>query len=696
MDLASGSHLDCSDIVRAAAVIGTTFDLDVLADVVGCPPLECLDALGPAMDAKLLEALGGPERYRFVDTSAHQRVLDQIGASDKVRLHARVAETLGARYGHRLDEHLLELAGHWSAAAVGDYRAPAAGWVGRAAEAASRAGSHAEAARLYRRATVIGVGALPPAELAALRLGLARASYRCGDVTTAITAAREAASAAASAGRADLIAEAALVVEPSVVPGVNEKLRQACATALDALRPGAAREVPGADALEVRVLARLAAVCHYLADDAAADDASRVLDERLAGCEDLAAVATALHAQQLAASGADGVARREQLAAELARIARALDDAVEMTWSHLWRVDIALQRGDLSAAGREITAAMRNAERVEDTPTRWEVLRARAALAQAHARFDDAIAYADSAEKTMTAIGNPLGRFIWLGQRQNICHHTGLTQDVLAALTEAGGAAGPVADAPVIATLGAADVLATLGERKSAAAMYRSLGPAEQWRPALHSDLYTCVLGIKVAVALGAHADVRVLRSRLEQHRGLHIASGAGAVGYFGPVELWLGIAALHLGEHDAAVGELERAAVICGANGAAGFQAESQLQLARALLSRAGPGDALRARQLAEDSAGRADLLGMAPTAAAARDVVGQSLPLRSGELTRREREVAVLVGQGLTNRAIAGRLHLSERTAANHVQHILDKLDLNNRAEIGAWLSSGKPSSD
>jgi non-specific serine/threonine protein kinase len=73
---------------------------------------------------------------------------------------------------------------------------------------------------------------------------------------------------------------------------------------------------------------------------------------------------------------------------------------------------------------------------------------------------------------------------------------------------------------------------------------------------------------------------------------------------------------------------------------------------------------------------------------AAAGRAAVEHSLPSRSGELTRREREVALLVAQGLTNRAIARQLHLSERTAANHVQHILDKLDLENRAQIGAWV--------
>jgi DNA-binding NarL/FixJ family response regulator len=61
---------------------------------------------------------------------------------------------------------------------------------------------------------------------------------------------------------------------------------------------------------------------------------------------------------------------------------------------------------------------------------------------------------------------------------------------------------------------------------------------------------------------------------------------------------------------------------------------------------------------------------------------------------LSRREREVAVLVARGLTNREIARTLVVSERTAENHVQHILTKLGFGTRAQIAAWaVSEGLP---
>jgi DNA-binding NarL/FixJ family response regulator len=60
-----------------------------------------------------------------------------------------------------------------------------------------------------------------------------------------------------------------------------------------------------------------------------------------------------------------------------------------------------------------------------------------------------------------------------------------------------------------------------------------------------------------------------------------------------------------------------------------------------------------------------------------------------RGDPLSPREREVAGLVAQGLTNREIAARLVLSERTAQNHVQHILTKLGLPNRGQIAVWMT-------
>jgi DNA-binding NarL/FixJ family response regulator len=54
---------------------------------------------------------------------------------------------------------------------------------------------------------------------------------------------------------------------------------------------------------------------------------------------------------------------------------------------------------------------------------------------------------------------------------------------------------------------------------------------------------------------------------------------------------------------------------------------------------------------------------------------------------LTAREREVATLVAQGKSNRAIAAELVISERTTESHVTNILGKLGFSSRAQIAAW---------
>src|SRR5438270_2910167 len=65
-----------------------------------------------------------------------------------------------------------------------------------------------------------------------------------------------------------------------------------------------------------------------------------------------------------------------------------------------------------------------------------------------------------------------------------------------------------------------------------------------------------------------------------------------------------------------------------------------------------------------------------------------------RSGEhggqrwLTKREREVADLIARGLTNEQIADQLVLTPGTVANHVAHILAKLDLQSRVQIATTV--------
>ncbi len=75
---------------------------------------------------------------------------------------------------------------------------------------------------------------------------------------------------------------------------------------------------------------------------------------------------------------------------------------------------------------------------------------------------------------------------------------------------------------------------------------------------------------------------------------------------------------------------------------------------------------------------------------------IVDQATRKRKGNpfalvrMTRREREVISLIAEGLSNKEIAGRLHLAVDTVKSHVHNILEKLALHTRLEIASYAHS------
>ena len=116
---------------------------------------------------------------------------------------------------------------------------------------------------------------------------------------------------------------------------------------------------------------------------------------------------------------------------------------------------------------------------------------------------------------------------------------------------------------------------------------------------------------------------------------------------------------------------------------------AQSQLELARALAPGASEAAAVEARLALETF----ERIGATRDADAAAGLLrrlgatGRAWPKRFGTLTKRETEVMSLLGDGLSNADIAGRLYISRRTAEHHVASILSKLGLRSRAEAAAY---------
>ncbi|MGW6622046.1 protein kinase domain-containing protein [Nocardia sp. NPDC055002] len=143
--------------------------------------------------------------------------------------------------------------------------------------------------------------------------------------------------------------------------------------------------------------------------------------------------------------------------------------------------------------------------------------------------------------------------------------------------------------------------------------------------------------------------------------------------------------------------GDAERAAVLMGAAenllraSASGFSVfpglthvhdECELTVRRALGERRFD-TAFRRGQAMGHNAAVSYALGEAPP----RDAPALASQLT---LTKRERQVADLIAQGLTNKQIAAKLVISQRTAGGHVEHILTKLGFTSRAQIAAWIAA------
>ena len=71
-----------------------------------------------------------------------------------------------------------------------------------------------------------------------------------------------------------------------------------------------------------------------------------------------------------------------------------------------------------------------------------------------------------------------------------------------------------------------------------------------------------------------------------------------------------------------------------------------------------------------------------------AARALTGGKSPvLEAVRLTQRERQVVDLIGEGLSNKEIAARLHVAIHTVKSHVHNVLEKLALHTRLEVAAF---------
>ena len=448
----------------------------------------------------------------------------------------------------------------------------------------------------------------------------------------------------------------------------------------EALRRVPADETP----LRARLVARRALAGAFVADAESMDHDSAQALAMAERVDDDSALVTALRARQIARSGGGGNAERVGLGRRMIDLGMRTDTEDSVFWGRMWCFEAFVQAGRLDEAEAEVVALGTLPDARRPPLHRWQLNRARCAVHTAKGRFAAALRLAqdptgdDAVEPTFARSMRVVGPLLEIAV---LTGDTGFDPRPQLPPTGPGGV--PAFGHRI------AHWHVAFGRIDEAAEIHRRIAATPGHVPPFLSLMAAAGAGT-LAAAVGDADTARRTYRELLPHRHLHVAAGAGLTITSGSVEHVLGVTAAAIGKIPDAVEHLTAA---CRSNDAAGllpYACRSRLRLAELLAQRDRVGDRDRARTVLLECHTTAHRLGMTPVATAAADLAralaGSAEPAL---LSARQQQVAELVTEGHSNRRIADELHISVRTAENHVQAILTALGLRNRTQIATWVT-------
>jgi len=653
-----------SGAIQALSVLGDCFDTQLAVEISGLQPAELLRALDIAQGQGLVVVQDGV--VTFTDEGREQAHRD-LGSHGWANAHARAAEVLARVRPRDLAGIAEQRAG--AVAIIG--LEPALAALDDAADAAERALDWMSAASLWQRAAEV---AAREHDGRAGRFAIRRARCLCrvGLFADALKECRRVASEARTAGDGRLLAEASLVVR-----GIAD--RDTCAVLLDLCRD-ALRSV-GHDAV---LRSRLQSQVIMLSSDlmvvpTEADEAQ----ENLRAAEatgNVRAIVEALRAVHSVSAGPTNAARRLEIADRFERLCLAADLEDELAWSMVWRIDVHFQLGQRPALDNAIARLEEFADRRNDALSTWRAKIARAALAEHEARFDEALKVATEARELAARGGHQMADFCYriLAGECQVKTIGGSIVDVI----------GAVGGGPDVFKAYHAMTAADSGDLETAAALFSLALPVMNQIDGSDLQVATHVALAKVAWSLDRDDAAPAIHAALLPFAEELVTSSSLAVASMGSVSRPLGQMATLMRDWPRVEVDFARAMRRNLETGARGEVAETRFDWASALLRHGLARDRERAIAMLQAAARGAAELGMEPLQRRAANALA-ALKAGPSPLTTRELEVAALVAEGLTNKEIATELRLSVRTAENHVLNVMNKLGLDNRAQVAAWYT-------
>jgi DNA-binding CsgD family transcriptional regulator len=395
---------------------------------------------------------------------------------------------------------------------------------------------------------------------------------------------------------------------------------------------------------------------------------------------DVRALVEALHAEQMVSAGPLNATRRLEIADRVERLCLEANLEDDLAWPLCWRVDHYFQVGQRPALDNAIQRLEEYADRRNDALATWRAKMARAALAHHEGRFDEALRLGTEALELAARGGHQAADFVYR---------------ILVSSCRLKTSGGPVEaeiafihNGPDVFHVFPAMLAADSGDLETAAALFALALPVMDELNGSDLQVQTHMAFAVVAWSLDRADAAPAIYAALEPVADELSVSCSGQATSGGSVSRYLGQMAALMGDWDRVEVDFARAMRRNLETGARAEVAETRFDWASALLRRGLARDRERADAMLDAAVRGAAELGMEPLRRRAAEALA-ALRARRSPLSDREIQVASLVAEGLTNKEVAVRLRLSVRTAENHVLNVMNKLGLDNRAQVAAWVT-------